>query len=140
MDRIEGQWKATQRIWEDFPAGIDAKIEDCNTSPGRSPYFGVVSFPQAWRESGFYYLAGLYQDHGGSSNPTLITKELPAGTYARFSFVAKPSELPLILEYIFQTWLPKSGKDSDIPFVVLSYGSRPLPGNEIEQQAAVPLD
>jgi DNA gyrase inhibitor GyrI len=70
----------------------------------------------------------------------LIRKDIPAGDYAIFTFHAKYEDLPLILEYINQTWLPKSGITGDIPFVILSYGNR-VPGDDslLEQQVYVPL-
>jgi AraC family transcriptional regulator len=141
MSPIQGDAARAAGLWEDLDADLFTGTELDASPAGASRYIGIAAFPREWSQSGFYYFAGTPRKGTGVSNPALITKQLPAGDYARFTFKAKLNELAAILEYVFQTWLPKSDHTSDIPFVVLSYGIKPAKENDgqIEQQVFVPL-
>lgn len=123
------------------PVLEDLATEEERDSSGGREYFGVVRFRDSWSQSGFCYLAGTRQGCSKPPNPAFVTRDLPAADYARFTFAAKISDLPLILEYIYQTWLPKSGYAGKVPLVVLSYGGIPPKGIDelIEQRVYVPL-
>ena len=127
--------------WEDPGAGLRTGIEQSSSAAGVSPYIGIACFPGGWSRSGLYYLAGVRRHPRVQENLTSITKQLPAGTYACFTFAAKHEELHCILEYVLQTWLPKSGCGREVPFVLVAYGNSPEPGDdtEIDQRVFVPL-
>jgi len=126
-------------LWEDL--NTDHPLEGETDVSSLSSHLGVAGFPQGWNRSGFYYSAAVPRQGTGESNPAMVTTQLPAGDYARFTFKAKLRELIAILEYVFQTWLPNSDYSPDIPFVILSYGRKPsgVDDGEIVQQVFVPL-
>jgi AraC family transcriptional regulator len=140
MSPIQGNTETVAGLWEDLDADLPVTSETDASSLCR--YFGIAGFPRGWNRSGFYYSAAVPRKGTEPSNPALVLTLLPAGEYARFTFKAKIKEMIAILEYVFQTWLPKSQFSSDIPFVILSYGSKPSRADdgEIDQQVFVPLD
>jgi AraC family transcriptional regulator len=142
MSPILDDSATASRLWEDLDTELEIRKKSHAAPIGMSRYVGIASFPKGWIRSGFYYFAGVPQQGTGASNPALTTKQMPTGDYARFTFKAKLKELTAILDYVFQTWLPKSDHTSDIPFIVLSYRTRPSPEDdeEIEQQVFVPLN
>jgi AraC family transcriptional regulator len=141
MSPIQEITAAAARLWKDLEANLEIKKDNHEASPCTSYHVGVASFPRGWSQYGFYYFAGIRQQDTGTLNPALTTKQLPSGDYARFTFKAKLNELTAVLEYVFQTWLPKSDYIEDIPFVILGYGRSPSVEDDraIEQQVFVPL-
>lgn len=140
MSRIQESAGTVAELWEDLPADVPSNRKTEAASLPR--YLGVAGFPRGWNQSGFYYFAAVQQPEAGASNPALATTQLPAGDYARFTFKARVTELVAILEYVIQTWLPRSDCSFAIPFVILSYGGKPSrqDDGEIDQQVYVPLD
>ncbi len=78
--------------------------------PRPCKYYGLVFYPDECREVGPLYLAAI--ESGSNSIPPscLVAKTIPEFHCARFVHKGLLKDLDLTLEYIYQTWLPKSGK------------------------------
>jgi AraC family transcriptional regulator len=101
-----------------------------------SGYYGIISFPGGWGKSGYYYLAAGGLD-SGEEPAALVTKTVPGGTYACFGFRGFPEDIDLILDYIFQTWLPRTGKSRIPANVIVSYDLETVPVQKAELQQTV---
>ncbi len=62
----------------------------------------------------------------------LVTKTIPAGTYACFEFRGFLEDIDLILDYIFRTLLPRTGKSRTPANVIASYGQETVPLQKAE--------
>lgn len=137
MGRVEQDPVFISRLWSD----LETTMRNAGSSFDSSGYTGVVSFPLGWAQNPIYYLAGVQLK--GSDRPVSVfaTKDLVANTYALFKFSVKVDDFGLMLKYIFQTWLPKSGIRMVVPFVVIAYGGKPTVrnGSKIEQKVFIPL-
>ena len=71
----------------------------------------------------------------------LAVKTIPALKYARFIHKGTTKELPLTVDYIFHTWLPKSGHSLSSPLVLEYFGQdfRGADGEDFERQVYVPI-
>jgi AraC family transcriptional regulator len=56
--------------------------------------------------------------------PTLVGKTIPPLKYARFIHKGPSKDVGMTLEYVYQTWLPKSGHSTAAPFQIEFYGKR----------------
>ena len=52
----------------------------------------------------------------------LVVKAIPPAKYARFIHKGSRDNLGLTLDYIYQTWLPKSGESLAQPLAIEDYG------------------
>lgn len=100
MTRLQGGPAAVPELWSALAQ---------ESGPGGECY-GVTTYPADWAKNGVFYFAGISLREGQSPPPALVTRDLPAGLYAQFSHHGGPSCLPLTRDYIYQTWLPLSGK------------------------------
>ncbi len=85
-------------------------------------YFGIAWYPPNWANNGFFYMAAIQVESPDIANSALVLKKIPASTYARFIHTASVDTLPLTLAYIYQTWLPKSGRRLRCPLEIEYYG------------------
>lgn len=84
-------------------------------------FYGLRHYPRDWEQRGFWYMAGVELREPGEAGAALAVKTLPPAKYARFTHTGPRSEVPLTLDYIFYTWLPKSGQRWTRPQVVEHY-------------------
>jgi predicted transcriptional regulator YdeE len=59
---------------------------------------------------------------------TLIAKQVPALECAQFIHKGAERELPLTLDYVYHTWLPRSGLRLSLPWVLERFGDNAGPG------------
>jgi AraC family transcriptional regulator len=86
-------------------------------------YIGLAWYPPDWSQHGFFYLAAI--ELAGSldlAGSPLVLKTIPASTYARFIHKGPRQTLPLTLDYVYQTWLPHSGRKLIQPLELEVYG------------------
>jgi AraC family transcriptional regulator len=88
---------------------LDRELEDRSLLVESSKHYGIVSFPEDWEERGLLYLAAVEIQAQDVARTNLVLKLLPSLTCARFVHKGTRYELPLTLDYVFHTWLPKSG-------------------------------
>ena len=106
-------------------------------------YYGITSYPPNWEEQGYFYLAGVeIPSPQYLNNPSFVVQTIPAGSYARFIHKGRLKALPLTLDYIYHTWLPKSGKSLACPLEIVCYGQdfRSPETEESEKEIYVPIE
>lgn len=70
----------------------------------------------------------------------MVTRTVPAGTYAVFSVKGGIGAIPPAYQYIFEQWLPRSGYEMDPRGVELEiYGESFTPEKGAELQIATPI-
>jgi AraC family transcriptional regulator len=101
-------------------------------------FYGVHSIIQ--NEVSFYFV-GVEVASPDSPHPPLVTKIIPPGPYARFIHKGTPGTISLTLDYIYHTWLVKSGNILAHHLEVEHFGDQmPLEEKkEAEWEVYVPL-
>ena len=108
--------------------GIPIKHEVCT-------YFGVTAHPQNPAGSSFF-LGAVEIASPENIPPTLVSQTLPAGSYARFIHRGTDKNLPLTLDYIYHTWLPKSDYRVAHPIEIECFGAEV----ETERVVYIPIE
>jgi len=103
-------------LWE----GLAQELQSQAPDPPRQ-FYGLRHYPRDWEQRGFWYMAGVELPQAGEAGTALAVKTLPPSQYARFTHTGPRSDVPLTLDYIFYTWLPKSGQRWVWPFVIEQY-------------------
>jgi AraC family transcriptional regulator len=85
-------------------------------------YYGIACYPNELQHPSYVYMAAVEIQALDLSHTALVTKQIPALTYARFTHKGGRRELPLSLNYIYRTWLPKSGRRLSYAWVVEHHG------------------
>ncbi len=104
-------------------------------------YYGVVWYPPG-RQDSFFYMAAIETETSDAIPPDLVIKTVPASTYARFVHSGPWSTRQLTLDYIYQTWLPKSGRQLGGLMEIERYpaGIPQLEAARLESKIYVPLE
>ena len=104
-------------------------------------YCGVIWYPAGGEQNGFFYMAAAETKTLDIVSPSLVTKTIPASTYARFIHKGLWGTRQLTLDYIYQTWLPKSGRRSGSPLEIEFYGQsfQQAIATESETKIYIPL-
>jgi AraC family transcriptional regulator len=87
---------------------------------------GAAYYPLGWARHGPLYLAGIRAPDGapdGFAPGALAAKTLSFDAHARFVHKGRPGDLGLSLDYVYHTWLPKSGYRLAGPWIVETYGA-----------------
>jgi AraC family transcriptional regulator len=85
-------------------------------------YYGVTWYPVDWEESGVFCMVGIEVGAVNDVSPALVVKAIPPLKYARFIHRGRRRDLSLTLDYVYQTWLPKSGERLAYPLEIVCYG------------------
>lgn len=103
-------------------------------------YWGVMWYPSD-KGHGFFYMAAIEIKTPEAVPPGLVTKIIPASTYARFIHKGLWATRQLSLDYIYQTWLPKSDRQlgSQLEIERYSTGFPQLDDAQLETKIYVPL-
>ena len=94
-------------------------------------YYGIASYPENWRSSGFFYMAGIEAGESEILGFSLVTKAIPSSEYACFAHRGSCGDVKLVLDYGYQTWLPRSDRSLAYPLEIECYGET-LPGSDLE--------
>jgi AraC family transcriptional regulator len=95
-------------------------------SPGS--YYGLVCYPEGQEHECCLYMAATEIRSSTSGEPPalantiLAVKLIPAMTCARFIHKGRRRDLPLTLDYVYHTWLPKSDRRLSLPWIVEDHG------------------
>jgi AraC family transcriptional regulator len=84
--------------------------------------YGITFYPAGRHDPSFFYMAAVEVDDLEFAGPALVAKTIPALTCARFIHKGPARELPLTLDYVYHTWLPKSGMRLSHPWIIEHYG------------------
>lgn len=104
---------------------------------GPQNYFGLSWFgPED--QAPFFYLAALeVTEPAWFEGTPLVAKSIPRQKYARFVHKGLRQKLPLTRDYIYQTWLPKSGRRLTSSLEIETYG--PEGGKDNTQMSEIPV-
>jgi predicted transcriptional regulator YdeE len=122
-ERLEG----AKNLVPDRPSGDSSvaalpqnDIEECVHNPLEN-YYGVIWYPEDWKRNRYFYLAGIEVPATDTTHSALVVKSLPGSKYARFIHKGSSKDLPYTLDYVYHTWLPKSGEQLAHPFELEVY-------------------
>jgi len=84
-------------------------------------YYGIIWYPEDGERNRYFYLAGIEVPCTDISSSALVVKSIPRSKYARFTHKGPSKDLSYTLDYIYHTWLPKSGERLAYPFELEAY-------------------
>jgi AraC family transcriptional regulator len=114
MTLVEDGGEVVSRLWEILARELEG-IEDAEC-------YGITWYPGGWEEHGFFYMAAVGVEAVDGTNPALVVKAIPPLKCACFIHKGSRGDLHLTLDYIYQTWLPKSGERLAYPLEIECYG------------------
>ncbi len=109
------------RLW----AILDGELPALPNRVQPERYYGLRSYPVDWPRTGPLYLAAVELTSPIVTTALPVVKTLPRLTYARFIHPGPARDLSLTLDYIYQTWLPQSGRNLAASFELEAFGSCP---------------
>lgn len=100
------------QLWEMMAKIMNVVAETC---------YGIVSYVDGSDDR--FYLAGVAETavFTQRNHPLLIRKTISAHACARFFHPGSASQLDLLRDYIYQTWLPRSGQVLNCSQEILRY-------------------
>ena len=105
-------------LWEMLTQELDRL--DLTQEAGKA--YGLIWYPTEWETRGILYLAAREMPFPDDLPSALVKKTLPPATYARFLHNGPRGTRHLTLDYIYHTWLPKSGHRLTAPLELESPG------------------
>ena len=120
----ENESETIAKLW-----GVLKKELEGNNTFSPENYYGVIWYPSGGERPNFFYMAAIEMATAVIGMPdtvssNLITKTIPASTCARFIHKGPWAIRQLTLDYIYQTWLPKSGRQLGHRLEIEYYGQR----------------
>lgn len=70
-------------------------------------YYGIFNYP-LHQHTSLYYFAGIETDSSETSNSIAVIKTVPKMRWICFSHTIPLNKIDLLMDYIYQTWIPKS--------------------------------
>ena len=137
MTLVRDDQGGISELWE----LLAQELESSETAVELGDYYGIACHPEGWENRGFLYMAAVEIQGLDISNTALVVKTIPALKYARFIHKGLTRGLQLTLDYIYHTWLPKSGESLSYPLVVEHYGQdfRNSDNEEAERGIYIPI-
>ncbi|MDY7079611.1 MAG: AraC family transcriptional regulator [Chloroflexota bacterium] len=125
-------------LWEQLSSEVESMPN--RLKPER--YYGVSFFTFARDPQGSFFMIGVAVDSLDAIPPTLVGKTIPALKYARFIHKGLSKDIGMTLEYVYQTWLPKSGHSTAAPFQIEFYGERYRGPDDLnsESEILIPIE
>lgn len=117
------------------------ELEKLNSVEPRD-FYGIAYYPEGWEQRGFLYMAGVKIQESDHVGAALVVKTIPPRKYAEFIHKGPTRELQLTLDYIYHTWLPRSGQSLSYSWVIEYYGRdfRDAESAESERKICVPVE
>ena len=84
----------------------DAAVDQLKQQLPHSPTHIITHYPDYWAEQGRPLFAGRLD---AAARPPLVSQTIAAHEYACFALPEAVEERMLLLDYVYQTWLPQSG-------------------------------
>jgi AraC family transcriptional regulator len=136
MTLMEGDRAVVEKLW----GILVLELGRMEIEPEK--YTGITWYPDDWQESGYFYLAGVEVTSPDISNSALVVKWIPASKYACFIHKGSSQSLPFTLDYIYHTWLPKSGEKLAYPFEIEEHGVdfRDWEHERVERGVYIPIE
>jgi AraC family transcriptional regulator len=138
MSLIKGNEDDIPELWEI----LANELEGMNHSSKPSNYYGIAMYPEDWEATGHFYLAAAEVKSPTVDHSALVMKRIPALQYARFIHKGPLEDIRLTMDYVYHTWMPKSGKRPARPLEIERYGNRFRgPGWEVsETEILIPIE
>jgi len=108
---------ATQELWD----LLRQELKRGGPALNPNSTYGIIFYPKNWDNLGYLYVAATETQTPSIENAALVIKTIPALTYAKFIHKGTTQELSLTLDYIYHTWLPKSGNTLSCPLIIERY-------------------
>jgi len=137
MTLVKDDQTVISELWELFAQ----ELESSETVAKAGNYYGIAYYPEDWENRGCLYMAAVEIQGLDIANVALVVKTIPALRCARFIHKGPTRELQLTLDYVYHTWLPKSGECLSYPLVIEHYGQdfRNLDNEESERGIDIPI-
>jgi AraC family transcriptional regulator len=110
--------RAVSELWE----FLDRELRSLPDAQQDASYVGLRYYPERWEEVGSLYVAGIETRDPGVLGAGAVVKTVPSRECARFVHVGSGDELGLTLDYVYQTWSPRSGTRLSDRWVIERYG------------------
>ena len=125
-------------LWEIFAN----ELEGMNHSVKPANYYGIAIYPEDWEVIGHFYLAAVQVEYPAVDRSALVVKQIPALQCAKFIHKGPLKDLRLSLDYVYHTWMPKSGKRLARPLEIERYGHwfRGPDWEESETEILIPIE
>ncbi|MBC8505603.1 MAG: AraC family transcriptional regulator [Anaerolineales bacterium] len=114
MTRVAEGRQDIQQLW-DSPGMEISNLAELSR-------YGITTYPGDWVEKGAFYLAAVAMNATDIAGHTLVTRTFPAGDYAAFKHEGSLEDLAYTRDFIYQSWLPKSGRRLAYPLEIECYG------------------
>jgi AraC family transcriptional regulator len=85
-------------------------------------YYGISIYPRDLNTDGFFYMNAVEVERLDDLHPLLVAKPIPPLAYARFTHKGLYRDIGLSSDYIYQTWLPRSGYELSMPIELEYFG------------------
>jgi AraC family transcriptional regulator len=107
-------------LWERFRL----EVESISNRLRPERYYGVSFSPLSWDLGGFFHMVSVEVDALDVIPPVLVGKRIHPMKYARFIHKGLSKDVGMTFDYIYQTWLPKSGNSIAALLEIEFYGER----------------
>ncbi len=127
------------QLWQKF----DHELESISNRLKPENYCSLSFFPLAWELQGFFYMVSVEVDSLDIIPPVLVGKTIQPLKYAKFIHKGLSKDVGLTLDYIYQTWLPKSANSIAAPFEIEFYSGDKYKGPadpNSESEILIPID
>jgi AraC family transcriptional regulator len=116
MAWMDDEAASCSALWTRFEAGLARH----HALPASAERYGLRWYPPDWSRAGFAVLAAaaLPDPAVDLTGTPLVRKTLPAGAYVSFQHQGSVETMPLLLDYVYHTWLPNADRVLALPFVL----------------------
>jgi len=123
MTLVKDETRVIDELWETL-----FRINDNSHAPDNTEhYYGLSIFPEWQDDRGYFYMAGFVDnDWSMAQEMVLVEKFLPASRYVKFVHKGSYDKMHLSRDYIYHTWLPKSGFHLEVFYEV-----EKIPGGDL---------
>ena len=138
MSRLTEDRRAIAELWE----ALQAEIQRLARQIRRLHYYGILWYSHNKTAPDCFYMAALKTDSTDTAHTALVEKSFPPLHLARFIHKGPDRRLDLTRDYIYHTWLPKSGRRLGPAFEIEYYGEYPpsCDDEESERMLFIPID
>jgi AraC family transcriptional regulator len=116
MAWLDDEAASSSALWARFEAVLARQ----DALPASVERYGLRWYPPDWLRDGVAVLAAaaLPDPTVDLTDTLLVRKTLPAGAYVGFQHLGPVETLPLLLDYVYHTWLPNADRVLAAPFVL----------------------
>jgi AraC family transcriptional regulator len=137
MSRVEQDRSHIPELW----ALLSRELDRCADRFDTGDYYGIEWYPVGWERRSWLYLAAVEMPDPDVTGTPLVVKKFPARTWIHTIHKGPRCELPLTLDYVYHTWLPKSNRTLSHPLVIERYDQNPESANpDCEITLYLPLE